>query len=310
MSALIQVEHLTFHYPGTCALDDVSFSIEAGTVTALVGPNGAGKTTLLSCLAALERPLAGHILLDGIPVLEEPRRSHSHIGYLPDFFGLYDELTVRQCLRYTAMAQGIAPELVRAAVEKAIARVQLVDRADAQAGTLSRGLRQRLAIAQAIIHEPRVLLLDEPASGLDPDARRHLSELLLALRAQGMTIVVSSHILTELNDYSTHMMVIRSGRLVEHLRLGDHEDGERRTLDLRLSRAVEQLAERLGRLPGVEKVQADGTQAELVFRGDLDAQHELLKLLLAADLPVCALAARQQNLQQAYLDGQSSSIET
>lgn len=310
MPELIRVEHLTFHYPGVCALDDVSFGIEAGTVTALVGPNGAGKSTLLSCLAALERPLTGRILLDGIPVLEEPRQSHSHIGYLPDFFGLYDDLTVRQCLHYTAMAQGIAAASVQTAVDKAIERTQLQDRADAKAGTLSRGLRQRLAIAQAIIHEPRVLLLDEPASGLDPDARRHLSELLLALRAQGMTIVVSSHILTELNEYSTHMMVIRSGRLVEHRRLGESVDGERRTLDLRLSRSVDNLTDRLSRLPGVEKVKADGVLAELVFRGDLDAQHALLKEMLAANLPVCALSARMQNLQQAYLDGGSARIET
>jgi ABC-2 type transport system ATP-binding protein len=310
MPALIQVEQLTFHYPGVCALDNVTFDIEAGTVTALVGPNGAGKTTLLSCLAALERPLAGRILLNGIPVLDEPRLSHTHIGYLPDFFGLYDELTVSQCLRYTAMAQGIKPERVGPAVEKAIARVQLTERGEAKAGTLSRGLRQRLAIAQAIIHEPRVLLLDEPASGLDPDARRHLSELLLALRSQGMTIIVSSHILTELDEYSTHMMVIRDGQVVEHRAIGEAAEGERRTLDIRLSRPVDRLAETLARLPGVAGVKADGTRAEFTFRGDLDAQHDLLRQLLAADLPVCALSARSHSLQQAYLDGRSPALET
>ena len=127
MPAIIEVDHLTFHYPGVCALDDVSFRIEPGTVTALVGPNGAGKTTLLGCLAALERPLAGQITLDGISVIDQPRQSHTLIGYLPDFYGLYEDLSVEQCLRYMAMAQGIPEHKLSGAVTVAAERVQLAE---------------------------------------------------------------------------------------------------------------------------------------------------------------------------------------
>lgn len=301
MPAIIEVNHLTFHYPGVRALDDVSFQIEAGTVTALVGPNGAGKTTLLGCLAALERPLAGEITLDGISVIEQPRQSHALIGYLPDFYGLYEDLTVERCLRYMALAQGIPEDKASAAVATAAERVQLSDRLSVKTGTLSRGLKQRLAIGQAIIHEPRVLLLDEPASGLDPEARQHLSELLIGLRGRGITIIVSSHILTELNDYSTHMMVMRGGRLMEHRRIDGQADDRRYILVLTLAQPLADLVARLQQLPGVGAVRIVEQGAEFEFGGEFQDQHALLKRLIEEGVPVCALGRKEQNLQQAYL---------
>lgn len=306
MSAIIDVDQLTFQYPGVRALDDVSFRIEPGTVTALVGPNGAGKTTLLSCLAALERPLTGTITLDGISVIEHPRQSHTLIGYLPDFYGLYDDLTVAQCLRYMALAQGTPEHKLAKTVAAAAERVQLSDRLETKTGTLSRGLRQRLAIGQAIIHEPRVLLLDEPASGLDPEARQHLSEMLINLRQRGITIIVSSHILSELNEYSTHMMVIRDGRLLEHRRIDGQETGHRCKLLLTLVQPVADLDAYLRQQSGVEAVQAQDSSAEFVFSGNLPEQHALLKRLIEAGYPVCALTRKEQNLQQAYLGRRST----
>lgn len=301
MPAIIEVDHLTFHYPGVRALDDISFRIEPGTVTALVGPNGAGKTTLLGCLAALERPLAGQITLDGISVIDQPRQSHKLIGYLPDFYGLYEDLSVEQCLRYMAMAQGIPENKLSGAVTVAAERVQLADRLKIKTGTLSRGLKQRLAIGQAIIHEPRILLLDEPASGLDPEARQHLSDLLIGLRQRGITIVVSSHILTELNDYSTHMMVIRDGQLVEHRRIDGQADERQRTLILILARPAADLAAKLQAHPGVGTVRLLEQGAEFEFGGDPSDQYALLKHLIETGLPVCALNRKEQNLQKAYL---------
>jgi ABC-2 type transport system ATP-binding protein len=210
---MIEIQGLVFEYPGHRALHGVSLTIADKAITALVGPNGAGKTTLLRCLAALETPYAGTVTIDGLDTREAPRAIHARLGYLPDFFGLYDPLSVRRCLHYAARAHGIAAGQAAAAAQDAAARAGLTDRMEQPAGALSRGLRQRLAIAQAIVHAPKVLLLDEPAAGLDPQARRDLSQLLLSLRDGGMTLVVSSHILAELEDYSDRMVIVDHGRI-------------------------------------------------------------------------------------------------
>jgi ABC-2 type transport system ATP-binding protein len=300
--SLIEVRDLTFEYPGKKALDRVSFSIEPGTVTALVGPNGAGKTTLMNCLAALSRPVSGHIRLHDVSVLDNPRECHRLIGYLPDFYGLYDDLTVRQCLLYMALAQGIAYEAVGQAVQLTGKRVHLLDRLESKAGDLSRGLRQRLAIGQAIIHDPKIILLDEPASGLDPKARHQLAELLLELRDEGKTLMVSSHILTELEDYSTHMMVIHDGKLEENASIKGQEVQNIRLLLLTLSRPAEGMVEAFSQMERVSQVQANGTSIEFMFEGTDEDQHQLLKQLLSNNWPVCALAVKVKNLQETYLE--------
>jgi ABC-2 type transport system ATP-binding protein len=210
---MIEIRDLVFEYPGHRALHGVSLTVAEGAITALVGPNGAGKTTLLRCMAALETPYAGRVTIDGLDTRGSPRAIHALLGYLPDFFGLYDALSVRRCLHYAARAHGIAAGDAAAAARDAAVRVGLLDRMEQAAGALSRGLRQRLAIAQSIVHQPRVLLLDEPAAGLDPQARRDLSALLLSLKAGGMTLVVSSHILAELEDYSDRMIIVDHGRI-------------------------------------------------------------------------------------------------
>ncbi len=300
--SLIEVKDLTFEYPGKKALDKVSFSIESGSVTALVGPNGAGKTTLMNCLAALARPVSGHIRLDEVSVLDNPRECHRLIGYLPDFYGLYDDLTVRQCLEYMALAQDIAPETIDKTIQLTVQRVHLLDRLKSKVGDLSRGLRQRLAIGQAIIHDPKIILLDEPASGLDPKARQQLSELLLELRDEGKTLMVSSHILTELEDYSTHMMVIHDGKLEDNTAIRDQKTQNLRTLLLTLSRPAEGLAEALSQMERVSQIQANGTSIEFMFEGTDEDQHQLLKQLLSNNWPVCAFAIREKNLQETYLE--------
>lgn len=215
-TAIIELRNLTFDYPGFRALEQVSLSIEPGTVTALVGPNGAGKTTLLRCIAALDTPLSGTVRVAGHDVYESPREAHQRMGYLSDSFGLYSDLTVAQGLEYAARSQGLAPNGVAQAVKLTAERMGLGDKLQKLARTLSRGQRQRLAIGQAIIHSPQVLLLDEPASGLDPEARGALASVFKALQAQGMTLLVSSHILAELDEYSTHMLALNHGRVLEH----------------------------------------------------------------------------------------------
>lgn len=296
---MIHVSNLTFDYPGTRALDEVSFSIRAGSITALVGPNGAGKTTLLRCLAALEEPVGGSITMLGRDILADPRASHRQIGYLSDFFGLYEELTVEQCLRYAAMSHGI-PEGQQATLVPTVAgQLDLADRLALKAGTLSRGQRQRLAIAQAIIHAPKFLLLDEPASGLDPEARHSLALLFRRLQGEGMTLLVSSHILSELEEYSTDMLVLRSGRIIEHAPLATREQSA--VVELRLSVPYAGLVALLADFSGIDLLRADDNGALFSCSADPGEHYLLLKELLTRGVPVCAFGEQKQNLQDAYL---------
>ncbi|MGZ8219426.1 ABC transporter ATP-binding protein [Methylomagnum sp.] len=298
---MIDVDSLVFEYPGLRALDEVSLHIPQGSITALVGPNGAGKTTLLRCLAALEQPVSGGIRVAGLDVLEQPRECHRVIGYLSDFFGLYERLTVRQCLHYVARAQGMDAADAARAILATSARLGLDGRLETRPGELSRGLRQRVAIAQAIIHSPRVVLLDEPASGLDPEARHELAQLFLDLQSQGMTLLVSSHILAELEAYSTDMLVLRQGRIIEHVAIKAR--AETQPFRLVLAEPVGGLAEKLRALTGLDVLSVEQDRAALLsLPTDANVQHRVLRDLLALDLPVCEFAPAAQNMQDAYLE--------
>ncbi|MFZ5789843.1 MAG: ABC transporter ATP-binding protein [Pseudomonadota bacterium] len=297
---MIRVEDLVFDYPGFRALDGITFSVEPRSITALVGPNGAGKTTLLNCIAGLALPAAGRVELDGIDVHRSPREAHARMGYLADFFGVYGELTVARCLDYRARAQGIPSERRRVAVERAAERLGLADRLGQRAGELSRGLRQRLAIAQAIVHEPAVILLDEPASGLDPEARFGLAAVLRALRDDGMTLVVSSHILAELEDYSTHLLVLERGHVLEHRALDGIAGAGTARIEVRLAAPRHDLAGVLASL-GLDKIEVDGTCARFEAAPGPGEQAALLRRLIEAGLPVASFAPIKPDLQDAYL---------
>lgn len=303
---LISVADLVFDYPGKRALHGLTFDIAEGSITALVGPNGAGKSTLLRCLAALERPYAGEVRVAGWDMAEDPRAVHRVVGYLQDFYGLYDSLTVRRCLTYHARARAVPEAEVAERVAVVARDLGIAERMDERAGTLSRGLRQRLAIAQSIVHRPRLLLLDEPASGLDPEARHALSRLLVRLRDDGMTLLVSSHILSELQDYSSHVMILREGRLVEHAPLGAvarSAAAARRRIRLRLAAPVPGLTDRLAGL-GAEAIaaEADGAGAAFDFAGDDADQGALLRRLMQDGVPVCEFHALHASMQDLYLD--------
>jgi len=297
---MLVVTSLDFEYPGIRALNNVSFTVPFGSITAIVGPNGAGKTTLLRCLAALDEPLAGTITLDSIDVRTHPRLCHRNIGYLSDSFGLYDDLTVGQCLRYTAMAQDLPHVRWSDAVLRAANRAGIGDRLADRAGTLSRGLRQRLAIAQAIIHEPKMLLLDEPASGLDPEARSALAGLFLSLRDEGMTLLVSSHILAELEEYSTDMLILSNGELVGHRQVRSHR-ATTSLIRIDLAGPAPELAVVLAGIPGVTDVRFDGLQGWFRLSSDAEARRVVLKQLVDHGIPLCAFGEERAEMQSEYL---------
>ena len=299
---MIIVRDVAYDYPSARVLHAVTFEVPEGAVLALVGPNGAGKTTLMRCMAALDEPAEGSISIAGVDTRGDPRAVHAALGYLPDFFGLYDELTVRQSLVYAARSRGVAATAAEQAALGAAERVQLSDRLDARAGHLSRGLRQRLAIAQTIVHGPRVLLLDEPAAGLDPEARRALSDLITRLAGEGMTIVVSSHILAELEDYSTRMLMLRDGRVAgDGVVAAGEPDPAASLVRIQLAAPRPDLAAVLASLGvGVESSGPD--EAQVRVAGGPDAEAALLARLIGAGLAVRAFAPVRRTLEQTYLD--------
>jgi len=283
---MITVENLVYEYPTKRALHGIDLEIGRGRITALVGPNGAGKTTLIRCLVALHAPFDGRVLFEGTDVHEYPRETHRRVGYLPDFYGLYDELTVRQCLWYVAASQGLEDATAPGRIETAAERLEIADRLDDKAATLSRGLRQRLAVAQVL--------------GLDPESRHHLSQLLCRLRDDGMTLIVSSHILAELEDYSDDMVIIQDGRILE-TRPVSRRDGAARRFRVAVAGDTSKLIEKLKTMPDVEEVEVDESGCRFRYRGDREAQRALLSRLVRSNLPIIEFAEEAERMQDAYI---------
>jgi ABC-2 type transport system ATP-binding protein len=282
------------------ALKNVSFTIDKGSITALVGPNGAGKTTLMRCIAALQKPMVGEIYIDGVNILEDPHFAHRNIGYLSDFFGLYDDLSVRNSLTYIACSR--IPDLDAALekVEWAIGLTGVESFVEKEISKLSRGMRQRVGIAQAIIHNPKVLLLDEPASGLDPEARYALSNLLLTLNSTGITILVSSHILAELEDYSTEMLVLNNGSIAEKRALKRQEAG------MVLFRVVLEhlppfLVDALKTLDGIHSVQKENNTLLISFHEESISRKKLMLWFIEQDFQPLEFGEHKINMQDEYL---------
>ncbi len=302
---MIQVEQLVFEYPGHKALDGVSLHIEAGSVTALVGPNGAGKSTLMRCIAGLEQALSGRITVHGIDVMQAPRQVHQHLGYLSDFYGLYESLTVQRCLAYAGLARGLDAQQVDARVQTVAQQLDLLALLQRKPGQLSRGQRQRLAIGQAIMHQPKVLLLDEPASGLDPEARSSLSGLFRQLNAQGMTLVVSSHILSELDEYSTHLLSLRHGQVEHHGPLhtqhAQQADWQLYALELAGEQAPQHWQAALGDVQVQDWGSGAGQPLLLWLPQAAPARAALVAQWVAAGLPLASLQAQRETVQAKYL---------
>jgi ABC-2 type transport system ATP-binding protein len=211
---MIEAVHLRKQYDKTVAIKDLSLTLEPGDIFGFIGPNGAGKTTTIKMLATLLRPTSGTVTIDGIDVVQNPQEVRRVIGYMPDSFGVYDDLRVWEYLDFFAAAYRIAPERRPRLVNDVLELTDLVARRDSFVEELSRGMKQRLCLAKTLVHDPKVLLLDEPASGLDPRARIEIKELLRNLKSMGKTILISSHILPELADFCTKIGIIEQGELI------------------------------------------------------------------------------------------------
>ena len=306
---MIHLENLSKEYEATSnkdwrvvAADRLNLDVPAGEIFGLVGPNGAGKTTTLKMICGLAVPTAGRVVVNGIDVEQEPEEAQRHMGYLADFFSLYDELKVWEYFDYFAHAYKLNHRHIPERVKEVIRVVGLESKRDAAIGGLSRGMKQRLGIGRAIIHDPKLIVLDEPAAGLDPRARVELKDLLRQLHRTGKTIFITSHILQDLQEICTSIAIIEKGRL---LRVGRLEDvmGEGKTLRrirLRLAAAGFALDTSLAERPGVSGVVKTEVAVQFDFDGNDMALAGLVRGLIEAGALVCGVEELAETLEQLY----------
>ncbi len=300
---LVQANGLTKSYLGTLALKDVSFTLYAGEIFGLVGPNGAGKTTLLRILATLTPPDEGDATICNLS-LKSVREVRAVIGFMPDVLGVYDDMLVREYLEFFARASNIGEQVIDYTVDETMKQVGIEHLAEQPVDGLSRGMKQRLGLGRAILHKPRLLLLDEPASGLDPLARLELREILRQLQRSGATVLISSHVLEDLADMCDRIGVVSKGSLVcvEQTQQLIQERGARR-LRVRTCGKQDELFEFLQRRTGIQGLRWDNEA--VVFRYE-EAQEEdlaaLLRDLVSQGFPLHSFSEDEATLESAYLN--------
>ncbi|MCZ6617161.1 MAG: ABC transporter ATP-binding protein [Gammaproteobacteria bacterium] len=292
---MIEADRLTRRYGKFVAVSDVSFEIEPGEIVGLLGHNGAGKTTIMKMLTGFIQPSAGRVRVDGVDVEEDPLAVQARIGYLPESLPLYPELSVSGFLEYTALLRGVD---ARRAVTRAIAATELTEKALEPISTLSRGFKQRLGVAQAILHEPQFLILDEPTSGLDPTQTQHMRELIKRLSASA-TVILSTHIMQEVNAICDRALILRNGELALDERLED----------LKMSNQLRVRTTPMGNLLDVLQGIAGFSNISNLENGswniDVDGDREraaeqVAVRMVEAGLPVYELSATQRDLETVF----------
>jgi ABC-2 type transport system ATP-binding protein len=304
----ITTRDLTRCYGKLVAVDHLNLKIPTGSLFGLIGPNGAGKTTTLRMLAGLLEPSSGEIRVNELSTKQYWNEIQWQIGFMPDFFGVYEDLLVWEYLDFFARCYKLEKKHRQQITAELLELVDLSEKRDAFVHTLSRGMRQRLCLAHALIHDPQVLLLDEPASGLDPRARVEMRELLRELRNMGKTILLSSHILTELAELCDHVAIMERGKLVISAPIEEilRRAREHRRFTIQVLDNTQRLEEILRSSPAVHDIsyednQNRGDRIEIEFSGDDQAAADLLESLVAQKVRVAAFGELDNNLEEAFL---------
>ncbi|MGE0708289.1 MAG: ATP-binding cassette domain-containing protein [Planctomycetota bacterium] len=303
---MIEVQGLKKRYGPVEAVRGVELGVRAGECFGLIGPNGAGKTTTLKSMATLVKPDEGRVLVDGIDAAAESRRVRRVVGYMPDIFQSYGDLKVIHYLDYYAALVGLRGQARVRQVEEVLELVDLGPKRDALVGGLSRGVKQRLCLAKTLLHDPKVLLLDEPASGLDPRARIEIRMLLKVLRSEmGKTIVISSHILEDLEEICDRVAVIEAGTVVAIGRVGELKDRARRSIRYVLEPHAPP-AELVGPLSEqrdlVAKVEADGRYVRITPTSAVEHEGVLLSRLLEMKVRLRSFSEEAPDLHEVFLE--------
>ncbi len=328
---MIEIKHLRKEYKDLVAVKDLNLELDQGDIFGFIGPNGAGKTTTIKMLATLLIPTAGTALVNGIDCVRFPEQIRSIVGYMPDFFGVYDDIKVWEYLDFFAAAYRIPRDRRPQIIDDVLALTDLTVKKDSYVESLSRGMKQRLCLAKTLVHDPKVMLLDEPASGLDPRARIEIRELLKELQAMGKTIVVSSHILPEMEEFCNKIGIIERGEMIV---AGDVNTIARQvrgqhTIEIRVMEEVERAeAILLGMtdiirevkvtngMRRVEEVAEDHARTQILQRnahgvsggvlqigyvGEVDEEYKVLTTLVQSGIKVRAFHTPETDLEDVFL---------
>ena len=308
---MVDIVNLTKYYDRFMALDNVNLHIEKGEIFGFVGPNGAGKTTTMKIMCGLTKATSGKIIIDGINVLKKSSDMRRVIGYVPDFFGVYDNFKVIEYMEFYGSMYGMTRRESDAAAERLLDLVNLSDKREEFVDVLSRGMKQRLCVARALIHDPELLVLDEPNSGLDPRARVEMKDIMKSLRELGKTVIISSHILPELSEMCSsvgiidHGSIVTSGKVKDVMARGNAEAPVKikgYILGLSVHDALERISVMIRERFSVDRIVEKNGELIVYYHGDRESDAELLRSLVDHGVHVHQFIRENENLESLLLE--------
>ncbi|MCI9355166.1 MAG: ABC transporter ATP-binding protein [Firmicutes bacterium] len=300
---MLEIKHLMKKYGKFTAVDDLNLTIPESSIFGFVGPNGAGKTTTMKIMSGLLKATDGSVMIDGVDVTKNPKALKEHIGYMPDFFGVYDDLKVSEYMDFYAGTYYIPYEQREDLINNLLEIVDLSHKKDAYVDGLSRGMKQRLCLARSLIHDPKLLILDEPASGLDPRARVEMKEVLKQLQTMGKTIIISSHILPELAEMCTEVGIIDRGHIVVQGTVQEimKQMTKVRRIQIRPLENMTALMKLLEEQPLVEDIIENTFDVEFSYQGEDKELAGLLKQIVLADIEMVYFKEKEGNLEEIFM---------
>ena len=300
---MLKIKELNKSYGKFKALDNLNLEIEKGELFGFVGPNGAGKTTTMRIVSGLLSADSGEVQVDGIDALKNPQKIKEKIGYMPDFFGVYDNLKALEYMEFYASIYGITGREATKLCYELMELVNLSDKADSYVDGLSRGMKQRLCLARSLVHNPELLILDEPASGLDPRARFEMKEILRNLSSMGKTIIISSHILPELAEMCSSIGIIEHGSMVIKGQVGEimRKMTTSNPLVMEVVEGQEQAVRILKENPLVENISIRENSISMGFKGERKEEAELLASLIRGNVLISSFVREEGNLEALFM---------
>ena len=300
---MLEMKELVKRYGNFTAVDHLTLTVPDGSIYGFVGPNGAGKTTTMRIMAGLLQATEGSIWMDDVDMTKNPRLLRTKIGYMPDFFGVYDNLKVTDYMDFYAGTYEITYKERQDIIDGLLDIVDLSHKKEAYVDSLSRGMKQRLCLARSLIHDPKLLILDEPASGLDPRARVEMKEILKQLQSMGKTVVISSHILPELAEMCTEVGIINQGKLAAQGTVQDimRQLTQKRIIYVRPLAEVSKTVEILREMPVVKEITENTSDLEFVFDGSEEMLAEILKHLVESGIGIVSFREKEGNLEEIFM---------
>lgn len=299
----INIVNLKRYFGKTRAVDDISFGFSSGDVFGFVGPNGAGKTTTMRILATLDEPTEGNAYVNGVSLVDEPEKARCHIGFMPDALPAHRDISVHEYIDFFARAYGLRGQKRLAMVDSVEQFTNLKGIREKFLRALSKGMKQRVSLARALVHDPPVLILDEPAAGLDPRARVELRELLRVLADQGKAILISSHILTELAEICNGAVIIEQGRILRAGTMSQilSRESSQRTIVIRAAGGPDALHKELLQVPAVQEARMVGDDVEIRVDGGDDAHSDILTHLIGKGFRIVDFRQRKMDLEDVFM---------